>query len=70
MTSKSAKQAKSQRVQITLTRSLLGRPDKHRRVAKALGLKKLHSKVEQYTTPTIQGMLDTIPHLIAVEVLS
>jgi large subunit ribosomal protein L30 len=53
-------------LKITLSKSLLGRPDKHRRVAKALGLKKLHSSVMQADTPIIRGMINTIPHLITV----
>ena len=51
---------------VTLTRSLLGRPEKHRRVAKALGLTKMHRTVYHADTPIIRGMLNTIPHLLTV----
>ncbi len=55
-------------VKITLTRSLLGRPDKHCRVAKALGLTKSQRFVVHYDTPIIRGMINKISHLLTVEV--
>ena len=54
-------------VKITLTRSLIGRPDKQRRVARALGLKKMHQSVTLPQTDTIRGMINRIPHLLTVE---
>ena len=62
-------QTKSDRqIKVTLTRSLLGRPEKHRRVAKALGLSKMHHTVVHYDTPVIRGMVNKISHLLTVEV--
>lgn len=58
----------SQQLKITLTRSLLGRPEKHRRVARALGLTKSQRTVVQYDTPIIRGMINKISHLLTVEV--
>ena len=57
----------TKQVQVTLVRSLLGRPEKHRRVAKALGLNKLNRPVVHYNTPIIQGMVNKISHLLQVE---
>jgi large subunit ribosomal protein L30 len=69
MSPKDSEQSKSGRqVKITLTRSLLGRPEKHRRVAKALGLTKSQNSVIQYDTPIIRGMINKISHLLTVEV--
>ncbi|MEB3286086.1 MAG: 50S ribosomal protein L30 [Vampirovibrionales bacterium] len=51
---------------VTLTRSLLGRPEKHRRVAKALGLTKLNRTVAHADTPIIRGMINKISHLLTV----
>lgn len=59
--------AGASQVKITLTRSLLGRPEKHRRVAKALGLQKSQRSVTQYDTPIIRGMINEISHLVTVE---
>ncbi|MEM0950870.1 MAG: 50S ribosomal protein L30 [Cyanobacteria bacterium P01_H01_bin.74] len=52
---------------MTLTRSLLGRPEKHRRVAASLGLKRSQRSVFQYDTPIIRGMINKISHLLTVE---
>jgi large subunit ribosomal protein L30 len=69
MSPKNSEQSKSDRqLKITLTRSLLGRPEKHRRVAKALGLTKSQRFVMQYDTPVIRGMINKISHLLTVEV--
>lgn len=64
----STPQQSDRQLRITLTRSLLGRPDKHRRVAKALGLTKSNQTVVQYDTPIIRGMINKISHLLTVEV--
>jgi len=62
MTKKDAKE-----VRLTLSKSLLGTPEKHRKVAKALGLTKLHRSVVRHDTPTIRGMIDKISYLLTVE---
>ncbi len=56
------------KLKITLTKSLIGRPEKHRRVAKALGLTKSQHSVVQDDTPLIRGMINKITHLLTVEV--
>jgi large subunit ribosomal protein L30 len=58
----------NRQLKITLTRSLLGRPEKHCRVAKALGLTKSQRSVMHYDTPIIRGMINKISHLLTVEV--
>lgn len=52
---------------ITLTRSLIGRPEDQRATVKALGLKKTNSQVVKEVTPQIQGMLHKVRHLVTVE---
>jgi large subunit ribosomal protein L30 len=66
--SKGAEPKTDRQIRVTLTRSLLGRPDKHRRVAKALGLTRTNSTVVHYDTPIIRGMINKISHLLTVEV--
>jgi large subunit ribosomal protein L30 len=69
MSPKDSEQSQSGRqLKITLVRSLLGRPEKHRRVAKALGLTKSQNFVLQYDSPIIRGMINKISHLLTVEV--
>lgn len=55
------------KLKITLTRSLIGRPEDQRATVKALGLGKLNSFVVQDETPTIKGMIRKVEHLVKVE---
>jgi large subunit ribosomal protein L30 len=57
------------KLKITLTRSLIGRPDNQRDTVKALGLRKLNSSVEQEDTAVIRGMVHKVEHLVTVEEL-
>lgn len=69
MSANQSEQQKSDRqLKITLTRSLLGRPEKHCRVARALGLTKSQKSVVHYDTAIIRGMINKISHLLTVEV--
>ena len=61
-----AARTKSKKIKITLVKSLIGSNDKQIRVAKALGLTKKDQTVEHENTPTIMGMVNTIPHLLKV----
>ncbi len=61
-----ATKTKSKTIKITLVKSLIGSNDKQIRVAKALGLTKKDQTVEHENTPTIMGMVNTIPHLLKV----
>ena len=54
-------------VKVTLTRSLIGRPENQRATVKALGLKKTNSQVVKEVTPQIEGMLHKVRHLVKVE---
>ena len=55
------------KLKITLTRSLIGRPENQRVTVKALGLRKLNSSVEQEDTAVIRGMVHKVEHLVTVE---
>jgi len=54
-------------LKITLTRSLIGRPEDQRATVKALGLKKTNTFVMQDDTPVIRGMIRKVEHLVTVE---
>lgn len=54
-------------LRVTLTRSVIGRPEKHKKIVQALGLTRTHRSVDVADTPIIQGMLKKIPHLLTVE---
>ncbi len=55
------------RLKITQVRSVIGRPEKHRRVVRALGLRRNQTSVIQRDTPQIRGMVAKVRHLVTVE---
>ena len=54
-------------LKITLIRSMNGRPEKHRRILRGMGLTKMHKTVELKDTPAIRGMAAKVSHLVRVE---
>lgn len=60
-------QAKS--VRITYVKSAIGYNKSQKRTVQALGLRKLGDTVEQVNNPAIRGMIDSIGHLVEVEVV-
>ncbi len=55
------------KLRIQLVKSVIGRPEKQRKVVASLGLKKLNSTVEQEDSPSIRGMITKVSHLLKVE---
>ncbi len=55
------------KVKVTLTRSLIGRPETQRRTVRSLGLRKLHSVKVLPDCPEVRGQLHKVEHLIKVE---
>jgi large subunit ribosomal protein L30 len=55
------------KLKITQVRSVIGRPQKHRRVIEALGLKRNQTSVVHNDTPAIRGMVFKVRHLLNVE---
>ncbi|MGO4734759.1 50S ribosomal protein L30 [Paenibacillus sp. 2KB_22] len=55
------------KLEITLVRSLIGRPETQRTTVKTLGLRKINSKVVQNDNPAIRGMINKVNHLVAVK---
>ncbi len=54
-------------VKVTLVRSVIGRKPNQRKTVKALGLKKINSSVVIELNPALQGMINTVSHLVKVE---
>ncbi|MGE8207263.1 50S ribosomal protein L30 [Heyndrickxia sp. NPDC080065] len=52
---------------ITLTRSLIGRPQNQRETVKALGLRKVNQTVEHEDNVAIRGMITKVAHLVTVK---
>lgn len=58
--------AKQEKIKITLKKSMIGSPDKHTKIVKALGLTKTHQVVEHNKTDIVIGMVKKIPHLVEI----
>jgi len=57
----------SGKIKITQVRGLVGRPEKQRRVIRALGLRRNQTSVVHDDTPAIRGMTQKVRHLVVVE---
>ena len=54
------------KVKIKQTRSKINRPIDQKRTLEALGLKKIGQVVEHEMTPSIEGMINKVKHLITI----
>jgi large subunit ribosomal protein L30 len=54
-------------LKVTLVRSMIGRPEKHRRVLRGMGLTKINKTVELKDSPEIRGMINVVSHLVKTE---
>ncbi len=54
-------------LKITLVKSGIARPGKHKVVLLGLGLKKMNKPVLRKDTPEIRGMINKVSHLLRVE---
>ncbi len=54
-------------LKITLVKSMIGRPEKHRNVLRGMGLTKLNRTVELQNTPSVRGMVAKVSHLVVAE---
>jgi large subunit ribosomal protein L30 len=59
--------AGTKKIKITLVKSGIARPGKHKVVLVGLGLRKLNHSVVRVDSPQIQGMINKVSHLIKVE---
>lgn len=55
------------RLSITWTKSCIGYAKDQRATLEALGLRRLHQRVEREDSPSVRGMLLKVKHLIKVE---
>jgi large subunit ribosomal protein L30 len=58
--------AKTEQVKITLTSGLVGKTKTQIAVVRALGLRKYGSSVVHSASPTINGMINKVSHLVTV----
>ncbi len=53
-------------IRIKLIRSPICTPEKHKKIVRALGLKKINRVVERPDTAGFRGMVAKIPHLLEI----
>lgn len=53
-------------IRIKLIRSPICTPEKHKRIVRALGLKKINRVVERPDSAGFRGMVAKIPHLLEI----
>jgi large subunit ribosomal protein L30 len=54
-------------IKVTLVRSPIGAPPKHRECVRGLGLKRMHQTVTLEDTPAVRGMARKIDYMVRVE---
>lgn len=57
----------AKRVIITLKKSVIGTLPVQRATVRSLGLRKIGSSIEQELNPSVQGMIDTVRHMVTVK---
>ncbi|MFT8363512.1 MAG: 50S ribosomal protein L30 [Sporolactobacillus sp.] len=60
----------AKKLEITLSRSVIGKPQTQRVVVRTLGLRKTYQTVVQEDTPAIRGMVNKVSHLLTVRELN
>lgn len=55
------------KIEVTLVRSPIGRQPSHKATVVGLGLKRMHHTVVLEDTPSIRGMINKISYLLAVQ---
>lgn len=54
-------------LRITQKKSAIGKPERQKRILRALGIKRLNRSVLQKDSPQIKGMIRAVSHLVQVE---
>ncbi len=57
------------KVLITQKRSIIKRPGRQKKTIQSLGLGKINRSVEKELTPQIEGMINSVQHLVEVKEL-
>jgi large subunit ribosomal protein L30 len=60
------RQRMAKEIRVTLVRSMAGRPEKHRKILRGLGLTRMHKTVTLHDTPQIMGAVQKVRHMVTV----
>jgi len=55
------------KLKVTLVKSFVGRPEKHRQILRGMGLTRMHRTVILDDTPPLRGMVNKVSHLVKME---
>jgi len=58
------------KLNITLISSMIGRPEKHRKILRGMGLTRRNKTVQLVNTPATRGMIQKVSHLVRAEEIS
>jgi len=58
---------KSNRLKVTLVRSVIGALPKHKECVKSLGLRRMNHSVLVQSIPSVRGIINKINYLLSVE---
>jgi large subunit ribosomal protein L30 len=67
MTTAKMAKAPTQSVRITLKRSPIGTPERHRLVLRGLGLRKIRQSVVRPDTAQVRGLIHQVSYLLEVQ---
>jgi large subunit ribosomal protein L30 len=54
------------KIRIEYFRSMIGKPEKHRKIVRGLGFRRLNQVVERQDSPAVRGMVAKVPHLVRI----
>ena len=54
-------------LKVTLVKSMIGRPEKHRKVLRGMGLTRVNKTVTLQDSPSTRGMVMKVSHLVRVD---
>jgi len=55
------------KIKVTLVRSMIGTPEKHRRILRSMGLRRTGQSREFEDSPSVRGKIFHVQHLVQVE---
>lgn len=54
-------------LKVRMVKSMIGRPERQRKILRSLGLRKISQEVECEDNPAIRGMIEAVKHLVTTE---
>ncbi len=55
------------KLKVTLVKSMIGRPEKHRKILRGMGLTRMNRTVVLNDIAPIRGMIEKVSHLVTAE---